>query len=47
MSSDAEVIRLGATDLDIEVPDRALQEILGDVNVAGNSTPEHMAPRMH
>ena len=44
MSSGVEVTRLGATDLGAEVPGRALQEILGGVDVTGISTPEYMAP---
>ena len=44
MTHDAEVTRLGATDIGSEVPGRAQQGILGDVDVAGTSTPEYMAP---
>ena len=40
----AEVTRLGAIDLDFEVPDRAQQSMLGDVDVVGTSTLEYMAP---
>ena len=43
MSPGAEVTCLGATDLDTEVPGRALQEILDDVDVTGTSTLEYMA----
>ena len=39
----AEVTCLGATDLCSEVSDRAQQDILGGVDVAGTSTPEYMA----
>ena len=35
MSPDAEVTRLSATDLSVEVPGRALQRILCGVNLAG------------
>jgi len=41
---DAEVTRLGATDLGSELPGRAQQIILGGVDVAGTSAPEYMAP---
>ena len=41
----AEVTRLGATDLNSEVPDRAQQNILGGVDVADTSAPEYIAPR--
>ena len=44
MSPGAEVTRLSATDLGAEVPGRALQQILGGVDVAGTSAPEYMAP---
>ena len=44
MSPDAEVTRLGATDLGSEMPGRAQQRILGGVNVTGTSTPEYMMP---
>ena len=47
MSPGAEVTCLGATDLDTEVPGRALQEILGGVDVAGTSAPCILAPSMH
>ena len=40
----AEVTRLGVTDLGSEVPRRAQQGILGDVDVVGTSAPEYMAP---
>ena len=43
MSPGAEVTRLGATDLDVEMPGRALQEILGGVDVAGTLAPKYMA----
>ena len=42
MSPGAEVTRLGATDLGAKVPGRALQGILGGVDVTGTSTSEHM-----
>ena len=38
MSPGAEATRLGATDLSVEVPIRALQKILDDINVIGTST---------
>jgi len=44
MSPGAEITRLGVTDLDVEVPGRALQGIIGGVDVADTSTPEYMAP---
>ena len=44
MSSGAEVTRLGAIDLGSEMPGRAQQEILGDVDVVGTSAPKYMAP---
>ena len=34
MSPGAEITRLGVTDLDIEVPGRAQQRILGNINMA-------------
>ena len=40
----AKVTRFGATDLDAEVPDRALQEILGGVDMAGTSEPQILTP---
>ena len=40
----AEVTRLGAINLDAEVPGRAQQAILGGVHVAGTSTPQIMTP---
>ena len=43
MTHGAEVTCLGATDLGSEVPGRAQQGILGDVDVAGTSVPEYMA----
>ena len=43
MSPGAEVTRLDATDLGVEMPGRAVQEILGGVDVAGTSTPVYMA----
>ena len=43
MSPGAEVTRLDATDLGVEMPGRAVQEILGGVDVAGTSAPEYMA----
>ena len=44
MTHDAEVTRLGATNLGSEVPGRAQQGSLGGVDVAGTSTPEYMTP---
>ena len=43
MSTDTEVTRFAAIDLGAEVPSHALQGILGDVNMAGISTPEYIA----
>lgn len=40
MSPDTEVTRLGAINLDAEIPGRAQQEILGDINMTGTSTSE-------
>ena len=44
MTHSTEVTRLGATDFGSEVSDRAQQGILGDIDIAGTSTPEYMAP---
>ena len=46
MTHDAEVTRLGATNLGSEVPGRAQHDILGGVHVAGTSVPEYMASSM-
>ena len=43
MSPGAEVTHLGTTDLGSEVPGRAQQGILGDVDVAGTSEPQILA----
>ena len=37
ISHDVNVISLGATDLDAEMPGRAMQKIQGDVDVADTS----------
>ena len=45
MSPGAEVIRLGATDLDVDMSGRTKQEILDDIDVAGTSTTKYIASR--
>ena len=42
----AEITRLDATDLGSEVPGRAQQDILDDVDVAGTSTPEYIDSKL-